>query len=181
MRSALERRLKPREPNGNRRTGSSCKTATDQLERGTGGPWRGDARHDCAITTPASRSLSEFVFPQLRKRCELRGVTWTEVDLRWGMTDEEKAEGRVLSLCLAEIQRCQLFLGFLGERYGWVPETIPDEVFQRERFLCMSSLRRGCENLLFSVSRRALGPAICGRPRRQTLSLAQQESRQDRA
>ena len=40
------------------------------------------------------------VFPRLRKLCESRGVTWSEVDLRWGITDEEKAEGRVLPICL---------------------------------------------------------------------------------
>ena len=34
------------------------------------------------------------VFPQLRKLCEERGVTWTEVDLRWGITDEQSGRGR---------------------------------------------------------------------------------------
>ncbi len=27
--------------------------------------------------------LVKFIFPQLRKLCESRGVTWGEVDLRW--------------------------------------------------------------------------------------------------
>lgn len=42
--------------------------------------------------------LVERTFPQLRKLCESRGVTWGEVDLRWGLTDEQKAEGQVLPL-----------------------------------------------------------------------------------
>ena len=33
--------------------------------------------------------LVKRIFPQLRKLCESRGVTWGEVDLRWGMTDEQ--------------------------------------------------------------------------------------------
>ena len=44
------------------------------------------------------------VFPQLRKLCEARGVTWGEVDLRWGVSDEQKAEGKVLPFCLEEIK-----------------------------------------------------------------------------
>ena len=39
--------------------------------------------------------LVKRVFPLLRRICEERGVTWGEVDLRWGVTDEQKAEGAV--------------------------------------------------------------------------------------
>ena len=38
--------------------------------------------------------LIKQIFPQLRKMCEARGVTWGEVDLRWGVTDEQKAEAK---------------------------------------------------------------------------------------
>jgi hypothetical protein len=56
------------------------------------------------------------VFPQLRRLCAERGVTFTEVDLRWGVTEEEAAEGKVLPICLAEIERCRpFFIGLLGE------------------------------------------------------------------
>ena len=73
--------------------------------------------------------LMKFVFPQLRKLCEQRGVTWGEVDLRWGITDEEKAEGKVLPVCLAEIDSCRpYFIGILGERYGWIPDVLPRRV-----------------------------------------------------
>lgn len=51
--------------------------------------------------------LVKRVFPHLRKLCEQRGVTWGEVDLRWGVTDEQKAEGQVLPICLAEIHNCR--------------------------------------------------------------------------
>ncbi|MEI8334739.1 MAG: tetratricopeptide repeat protein, partial [Chloroflexota bacterium] len=69
--------------------------------------------------------LVKRVFPALRALCESRGVTWGEVDLRWGVTDEQRAEGQVLPICLAEIARCRpYFLGLLGDRYGWVPDTL---------------------------------------------------------
>lgn len=80
--------------------------------------------------------LVKFIFPQLRKLCESRGVTWGEVDLRWGVTDEQAAEGKVLPVCLEEIKRCRpYFIGLLGERYGWIPESISTDVIEREPWL----------------------------------------------
>ncbi len=80
--------------------------------------------------------LVKFTFPQLRKLCESRGVVWGEVDLRWGVTDEQKAEGKVLPICLEEIKHCRpYFIGLLGERYGWIPDAIPPEMIEREPWL----------------------------------------------
>ena len=80
--------------------------------------------------------LVKQIFPQLRRLCESRGVTWGEVDLRWGVPDEAKAEGKVLPLCLAEIERCRpYFIGLLGERYGWVPEEISEELIAAQPWL----------------------------------------------
>ncbi len=33
--------------------------------------------------------LVKQVFPHLRKLCEDRGVVWGDVDLRWGVTEEQ--------------------------------------------------------------------------------------------
>jgi len=80
--------------------------------------------------------LVKRIFPQLRKLCEIRGVTWGEVDLRWGIPEEQKAEGKVLPICLAEIERCRpYFIGLLGERYGWVPVDIPHDLIEQEPWL----------------------------------------------
>jgi tetratricopeptide (TPR) repeat protein len=80
--------------------------------------------------------LVKRIFPQLRKLCDQRGVTWGEVDLRWGITDEQTAEGKVLPICLDEIQRCRpYFIGLLGERYGWVSGEISPELIEREPWL----------------------------------------------
>src|SRR3954469_8737815 len=76
------------------------------------------------------------VFPAIRKLCETRGVAWSEVDLRWGVTDEQKAEDAVLPICLAEIERTRpYFIGMLGDRYGWVPDEIPADLADREAWL----------------------------------------------
>jgi hypothetical protein len=80
--------------------------------------------------------LVNFIFPQLSRLCRSRGVTWGEVDLRWGVTDEQAAEGKVLPICLEEIKRCRpYFIGMLGERYGWIPETVSADLLEREPWL----------------------------------------------
>ncbi len=67
-------------------------------------------------------------FPRLRRLARERGVELTEVDLRWGITEEDAKNGKVLRICLNEIDRCRevsgtlpFFIGLVGERYGWVP------------------------------------------------------------
>src|SRR5664280_1551235 len=80
--------------------------------------------------------LVKRIFPVLRRLCAQRGVIWSEIDPRWGVTTVERAEGRVLPICLEEIRRCRpYFLGILGERYGLVPRQIPQELIEREPWL----------------------------------------------
>ena len=74
--------------------------------------------------------LVRFVFPELRERCSKRQLHLVDVDLRWGVTEEEARQGKVLEVCLDEIERCRpFFIAILGERYGWVPShyDVPDE------------------------------------------------------
>jgi len=80
--------------------------------------------------------LVKRVFPELKRICAQRFVTFTEVDLRWGITEEQAAEGKVLPLCLAEIELSRpFFIGLLGERYGWIPDSIPRVIIDREPWL----------------------------------------------
>ena len=80
--------------------------------------------------------LVKKVFPELRRICDERFVSFTEVDLRWGITEEEAAEGKVLPICLEEIHTCRpYFIGILGERYGWIPDTVPQEVLEKEPWI----------------------------------------------
>ncbi|NNM52195.1 MAG: DUF4062 domain-containing protein, partial [Pseudomonadales bacterium] len=65
------------------------------------------------------------VMPELRRICRERAVTLTEIDLRWGVSEEDSRNGLTVELCLMEIDNCRnhppFFIGFLGERYGWIP------------------------------------------------------------
>ena len=68
--------------------------------------------------------LVKNVFPKLRKISRSRGAELTEVDLRWGVTEAQAEDGRVIEICLREIDRCRpFFIGLLGGRYGWGPES----------------------------------------------------------
>ncbi len=67
--------------------------------------------------------LVKKIFPEIRALCRQRGVTFTEVDLRWGLTEEDVALGQVIRTCLEEIDKCRpYFIGITGERYGYVPQ-----------------------------------------------------------
>jgi tetratricopeptide (TPR) repeat protein len=69
--------------------------------------------------------LVRKIFPEIRALCRERGVTFTEVDLRWGLTDEDVVLGQVIRTCLEEIDRCRpYFIGITGERYGYIPDLV---------------------------------------------------------
>lgn len=72
--------------------------------------------------------LVKRVFPALRERLEQHRVHLIDIDLRWGITEEQASNDQVLDLCLDQIDECRpFFLGLLGQRYGWVPRELPDE------------------------------------------------------
>jgi hypothetical protein len=78
--------------------------------------------------------LSRQVFPELRSRCQKRGVEFIGLDLRWGVTEEEAQPEGALKIVLDEIERCRpFFVCLLGSRYGWVPppEEVPANDFVR--------------------------------------------------
>ena len=86
--------------------------------------------------------LVRFVFPELKERCLKRGLYLVDIDLRWGVTEEEAKTGQIVKICLDEIDRSRpFFIGFLGERYGYVPESYnaPDE----KRFDWLKGLKKG--------------------------------------
>ena len=69
--------------------------------------------------------LVKAIFPELRRRCRERGIEFVDVDLRWGVTEEQTQRGEALPTCLLEISRCApYFVALLGGRYGWVPPSI---------------------------------------------------------
>lgn len=71
--------------------------------------------------------LQSHVFARIERECIRRGVQFTPIDLRWGITADEATSGQVVRICLEEIERCApYFIGFIGERYGWVPR--PEDI-----------------------------------------------------
>jgi len=72
--------------------------------------------------------LVKVVFPELRERCTKRQMHLIDIDLRWGVTEEEAESGKVLEIILDEIKRSRpFFIGILGERYGSIPDNIPED------------------------------------------------------
>ena len=66
--------------------------------------------------------LMKYTFPRLKKLAGERDVLLTELDLRWGITEEESRAGKVVEICLKEIeQSIPFFIGIIGNRYGWIP------------------------------------------------------------
>ncbi|KAI4809966.1 hypothetical protein KUCAC02_018817 [Chaenocephalus aceratus] len=70
--------------------------------------------------------LVRAVFPELRRRAASHCLYLQEVELRWGVTEEES--DRAAQLCLSEVCRSQMMVAILGERYGLVPPkpVLPD-------------------------------------------------------
>jgi tetratricopeptide (TPR) repeat protein len=71
--------------------------------------------------------LVDKVFPSLKKYCSERDVTLIELDLRWGINENDSKQGKVVEICLQEIENTHpFFIGLLGDRYGWTPS--PEEI-----------------------------------------------------
>jgi hypothetical protein len=47
------------------------------------------------------------VFPLFRQQCLERQVVFSEIDLRWGITEEDAHNGQTVQICLEEIARCR--------------------------------------------------------------------------
>jgi len=94
--------------------------------------------------------LMSHVWPALRKICRERRVEFVEVDLRWGVTEEQSQRKETLRHCLAEIKRCRpFFIGLLGERYGWVPgpEAYSPALLDEEDWLTSEVAKRSVTEL----------------------------------
>jgi Tetratricopeptide repeat. len=79
--------------------------------------------------------LMKKTFPMLRRKAAERDVTLTELDLRWGITPEESESGKVVEICLREIENSvPFFIGIIGNRYGWIPSPGDLGESLRERY-----------------------------------------------
>ena len=78
--------------------------------------------------------LVKSVFPELAEWCERRKLRLVDIDLRWGVTEQDALHNKnVVKVCLERIDDCRpFFLCFLGQRRGWVPgrDEISPETFE---------------------------------------------------
>eukprot|EP01038_Epipyxis_sp_PR26KG_P012974 gene12974-17399_t len=76
--------------------------------------------------------LMENAFPVINSFCQYLGITFSVVDLRWGIRDTMTDDHMTIDICLSEIDRCRnistgmSFLFISGERYGW--RALPNKV-----------------------------------------------------
>ena len=60
--------------------------------------------------------LVQRVFPSLREHLEKYRIHLIDIDLRWGITEEQSDSDQALNLCLQQIDECRpFFIGLLGE------------------------------------------------------------------
>lgn len=81
--------------------------------------------------------LVKKIFPAIKAECEKRDVEFSVVDLRWGISEEQSSPGKIIDICLNEIDGSHpFFIGMIGERYGtmWSREHLNgDEEILRRR------------------------------------------------
>ena len=76
--------------------------------------------------------LVKRVFPELRERLLPYKLHLVDIDLRWGITEEQSDNDQVLDLCLDQIDKSRpFFIGILGERYGFVPTSYDPSALSR--------------------------------------------------
>ena len=59
--------------------------------------------------------LTKKYWPELQSLCSRHGYTFVPVDLRWGITSDLSANASTIKICLSEIDRSDIFVGFFGQ------------------------------------------------------------------
>lgn len=86
-------------------------------------------------------------FPLMQREADERQVRLIPIDLRWGITEEESKSGKVLGICLDEIDKASpFFIGIIGGNYGWEPgyrDYINDSLLEIKSPLILKALEEG--------------------------------------
>lgn len=107
--------------------------------------------------------LVRFVFPELKEKCRKHGVNLIDVDLRWGVTEEDAEDGKALDICLDVIDSCRpYFLGLLGHRYGHIPANHAHSITAQEIYhgVLHNDIPRQVVNLRSIIDGRLEGKAL---------------------
>eukprot|EP00116_Pleurobrachia_bachei_P000281 sb/3460543/ len=71
--------------------------------------------------------LMHTVIPEINKWAgESHNVILQEVDLRWGVTEEEGRSNKVILRCLTELSKCHIVVAVIGNRYGRTFDSYPE-------------------------------------------------------
>lgn len=75
--------------------------------------------------------LKNYVQPELSSYFREKGIEIQLIDLRWGVVaennEEISVEQKILKCCIDVIDVCKpFFIGFIGHRYGWIPDVDKD-------------------------------------------------------
>ncbi|KAK5578408.1 hypothetical protein RB653_008079 [Dictyostelium firmibasis] len=87
--------------------------------------------------------IVKVVIPRIRKLCIERDVVLSYVDLRWGVTSNQSEQSTGLSMCLKELEKCNVMIGLFGERYGWSSQEKQDPKSQQ---LLQSTMDRAIQD-----------------------------------
>ncbi|MCF7859126.1 MAG: DUF4062 domain-containing protein [Candidatus Cloacimonetes bacterium] len=92
--------------------------------------------------------LIKYVFPELREKYEKYKIHIRDIDLRWGVTKEEAESGKVIELCLEQIDNCRpFFICMLGNRYGYEPDIKEKNKVDPDIFKIYPELERKWTNI----------------------------------
>ena len=59
--------------------------------------------------------LTKIYWPQLQSLCASQGIQFVPVDMRWGITTELSDSAQTINICLRELDRSDVFVGFFGQ------------------------------------------------------------------
>jgi nephrocystin-3 len=59
--------------------------------------------------------LTRKYFPEIHHKCAEMGLQFVPVDMRWGITAESTSQAQTISICLKEIDRSDMLIGFFGQ------------------------------------------------------------------
>ena len=59
--------------------------------------------------------LTKKYWPQLSSVCKMAGYEFVPVDMRWGITSEMSSNAATIEICLREMDRSDMIVGFFGQ------------------------------------------------------------------
>ena len=60
-------------------------------------------------------ALTKLYWPRIQSLCARKGIQFVPVDMRWGITSEMAENAQTVSICLQELDRSDMFVGFFGQ------------------------------------------------------------------